>query len=237
MARQGNLAMRDPALAALMGGIAPGGDFGGEFGADFGFGDDEDFGDDFGDEDDMGDDSDYGDDFGAARRRKPTPKAAIQAWQRKQAARARTSRRVAKLDPNAGASTKVERYTFTLSQSFTIGTGGAFDTNMAGSPDTTFRPQVLTINAPAPGFSYISSIQMANVAISVGPGSEDAFNYSAYSWGRSLDAPTLSPANRARLTGSVGTFVPPGYTSGNAFVLSASFKGPSLLAGGGSPGI
>jgi hypothetical protein len=221
--RQKQLVMRDPALAALMGGIAPGGDFGGEFG--FGFGDD-----DYGDDDDMGDD-DVGDDFGGGR---PTAQAALVAYKRRQIARARGRKRIAQLDPNKGSDVKVERYTFTMSQSFTIGTGGALDTNMTASPDTKFRPQVLTINAPTPGFGYLTTIQMANVAVSVGPGSEDMYNYSAASWGRSLDMPTLSPANRARLTGSVGTFVPPGYLSGGTFVLSASFKGPSSLAGGGS---
>ena len=224
--KQRQLVMRDPALAALMGGIA-GGDFGGEFG--FGFGDDDDMGDD-----DMGDD-DYGDDFGAAkRRRRPSPKAAIAAHKKLSLRKAMHQRRIVKLDPNMGSPTKIERYSFSLSQAFTLGTPAAFDTNMSGTPDTMFRPQILTINAPTPGFALISNIKMANVNVTVGPGSEDAFNYSSLGWGRSLDMPTLTPSNRATVSGSYTGFVPPGFVAANAYTLGVNFKGPSLLAGGSS---
>lgn len=230
--KQRQLVMRDPALAALMGGIV-GGDFGGEFG--FGFGDDDMGDDDMGD-DDYGDDDDVGDDFGgrAVRRRRPTPAAALAAHKKLQLRKMQHMRRVVKLDPNMGSPTKIERYSFSLSQAFTLGTAAAFDTNMSGTPDTKFRPQVITINAPAPGFALISNIKMANVNVTVGPGSEDAFNYAGPSWGRSLDMPTLTPSNRATVSGSYTGYVPPGYVAAASFTLSVNFKGPSLLAGGSS---
>lgn len=225
---QSALVRRDPALAALMGAIA-GGDFGGEFG----FGDESDYGADFGD-DDFGDD-DFGS-FGAAPVvAKPTPQQALAAWRSHMAKRAHNNKRVAKLDPNMHATTKVERYTFTLSQDVTLGTATAFTAaGMSGAPDTTFRPQVITCNAPMPGFAYASSIRMANVNVSVGSGSEDLFNYSAFAWGRSLDMPTLTPANKATVTGTTTTVTPPGFLIAATFTLSLNFKGPSLLAGGSS---
>lgn len=225
-----SLAMRDPALAALMGGIS-GSDFGADasFGEDFGFG----FGDDYGDDD--GDD--YGADFGAVARPvvpRPTAAAAMAAWQKHHAGKARARSRVVKLDPNKDSPVKVERYSFSLSQVFALGTTAAFDNNMSGTPDTDFRPQVITTNAPAPGFALISNIKMANVNVTVGPGSEDAYNYSAAAWGKSLDMPTLTPSNRATISGSYTGFVPPGYVLGASFTFGLNFKGPALLAGGGA---
>lgn len=229
--KQRNLVSRDLALASLMGGIAPGGDFGGEMGfAGFGFGDD--------DDDDMGDDDVGDDDVGfGGHHRKPTPHAMAKAWHAHSKMKKHHQKRVHQLDPNAGSPTKIERYSLALSQTLVLGTGGAFDTNMSGNPATTFRPQILTVNAPTPGFMYIASILIANVAATVGSGQEDAFSYSAMAQLRQLDLPTLSPANRVQITGSMTTFVPPGYTSGVNFIASASFKGPSLLAGGGMLGI
>lgn len=226
---QKQLVRRDPAMAALMGAIA-GGDFGGEFG----FGDESDYGGDFGDEDFGG----FGDDdFGAAavahRAPKPTPQQALAAYHAHHMKRARNNQRVAKLDPNMHATTKVERYSFTLSQDVTLGTATSFTSAaMSGAPDTTFRPQIITTNAPMPGFAYATSIRMANVNISVGSGSEDLFNYSAFAWGRSLDMPTLTPANKATVTGTTTTVTPPGFLAAATFTLTFNMKGPSLLAGG-----
>ena len=222
--KRSQLVQRDLGLAALMGGIA-GNDFGNEFG--FGFGDDEDFGDD-----------DYGDDVGfGGPAVRPSPQALATAWKKHNAAKHHHSKRIAKLDPNMHSPTKVERYSFSLSQDLTLGTATTLNTNMSGSPDTTFRPQVITANVPTPGFVYFTGIRMANVNVTVGPGSEDAYNYSGPAWGRSMDMPTLTPANRATVTGASTTFIPPGYVSAATFTLSVNFKGPSLLAGGGPIGI
>ncbi len=131
------------------------------------------------------------------------------------------------LEPNKGSSIKVERYSFTIDQNITLGTTVAL--NMTGQPDTTIRPQTVTMNAPTPMFATISTIKVANVSVTVGPGNEDAFNYNANGWGRSLDMPTLSPANRATVVGSYTGFVPPGFVAATAVSFNASFKGPASI--------
>lgn len=218
---------RDPAMALLMGASA-GSDFGGDFGDDMGFGDD-DFGDD-----------EFGDDFAGFGHHghrhhvpKPTAHQAMQAWHAHHARKHHNNKRIAKLDPNMHATTKVERYSFTLSQDVTLGTVTAFTSAaMSSAPDTTFRPQILTSNPPIPGFAYMTSLRMANVNVSVGSGSEDLFNYSAYATLRELDMPTLTPANKATVTGTTTAVVPPAYLSAATYTLTVNFKGPSLLAGG-----
>jgi hypothetical protein len=233
------LASRDPALGALMGGIA-GSDFGNEsvgFESEFSFGDDygaESFGDDMG----FGDDHGFGDEmgFGAAAAphavvRRPTAHQALAAHAHLAKKKSHGQKRKMLLDPNMGSDVKVERYSFSLSQDVVLGTATLFNTNMTGTPDTTFRPQLITMNAPSPGFAVITNIKMANVNVTVGPGSEDAFNYSASSWGRMMDMPTLLPSTRATVSGTTTTFVPPGFVQGATYTFNANFKGPSSLAG------
>lgn len=198
------LAMRDPALAAFVGAI--GADFGGEFGDEL--------------------DTDYGFEFGADGAAPaipaPTPSQAMQAWQAHSMQRLRTQQRVAKLEPNKGSAVKVERYTFSVNQTLTLGTSATI--SMSGNPDVNIRPQRVTVNAPTPGFATIDNIKVANVSVLVG-GSADAYIYNPNAVGMSLDLPTLSPANRASVTGSYGGLVPPGFVGGSSFALSASFTG------------
>lgn len=220
------LALNDPAMAAAVGAIS-GNDFGSDFG-EFGFGDDGDPNADMG-ADEMG--FGFGDDFGAAAAAKPTPQQALMAWRTMQKKHLQGQRRMQKLDPNAGSAVTVERYSFSLSDDFTLGTAAAFPTTFSGTPDTTFRPQVITANAPAPGFAYLSNLKLANVDVTVGPGEEDLFGLSGPSWGRSMDMPTLSTSNRARAQGRTTTFVPPGYTPADTYTLTLNFKGPANLAG------
>ncbi len=231
------LALRDPARAALLG-VIIGTDFGAPPQA-FTPGDDDDdygsygFGDDAGDE--------YG--FGAAAKHhraaaqgvsaKPHPAAVAKVWHEHHARKAHASSRLMRLDPNLGSDIKIEKYVMTMSQAFVLGTGGAFDTNLAQSPSTDFRPKILTFNVPTPGLAYMTSIAAANVLGSIGTGSEDCYSYNANAWGRDLDLPTLTPSNKLIIGGSFGTFVPPGYVNGASFTLSVSVKGPANLAGGG----
>ncbi len=226
------LAMNDPALAAAVGAL-DGADFGGDFGDDDDFAGDfgADFGDDFG--------ADFGDDFGAdaaaALATRPTEQQAMAAWKSMQVRKRRGLSRVSKLDPNMMSDVSVERYTFSLSGDFTLGTAGTFAAaDFMSAPDTDFRPQVLTANAPAPGFAYMTGLKMANVDVSIGPGEEDLFNYSAGAWGKQLDCPTLTPSLRARVQGRTTTFTPPGYTPTDTYTLCINFKGPAKLAGGGA---
>jgi hypothetical protein len=221
--------MRDPALAALLGAL-PGSNFGTEsdFGAEFG----DDVGDDMGD--DMGDDygaefgDDYGAEFGAAALTKPSPQAALAAWRALRAKRGMTQHRGRLLEPNKGSAVKVERYAFTISQAITLGVATAF-TTLTGQPDTTIRPQRVTMNAPTPMFAFIQEIKVANVSVTVGSGLEDAFNYNANGVGASLDMPTLSPANRATVLGAYTGFVPPGFVGGTPVNFSVSFRGPASI--------
>jgi len=221
------LAMRDPALAAAVGAFG-GSDFGNE-----GFGDESYLGgvdvDDFG--------GDFGSEFGAVPGMipvKPTAQQALGAWNALRAKKAKAVQRYSKLEPNAGSEVDVERYSFSLSEDFPLATAAAFGTDMSGTPDTTFRPQVITANAPAPGFAYLSNLKMANVNVTVGPGEEDLFGISGPSWGRTMDMPTLSTSNRANADGRITTFVPPGYTPAATYTLVLNFKGPARLAGGGA---
>lgn len=212
----GQLARRDPALAALFGVIAAVGTPQ-NFGADFG----DDYGDDYGDDD-------YGEEFAAefgaaaaAPKRKPHPKA-VAAWQHPK------NRRLMLLDPNMGSTKKIERYTFSISTPVIVGTPSAF--SITNNPDTTIRPQRVTMAVPTVGFILISEIKVANVSVTVG-GVLDAFQFSPLAVGQSLDMPTLSPANRVSVIGNYTGFIAPGLVVGSTFTFAVSFTGPSNLAG------
>jgi hypothetical protein len=214
------LAMRDPAKAALFGVIATAalGSNGSDFGADdYGFGDDEHgFGDD------------AGDDYGADA---PSHAALARLGAHHHKKMRRGNKRRALLDPNEDSTVKVERYVFTLSQAITLGTAVAF-TTLTGQPDTMIRPQRVVMNAPGPMFAFIQEIKVANVSVTVGTGLEDAFNYNANGVGQSLDMPTLQPSNKATVLGSYTGALPPGFVGGTSTYFAVSFKGPSTMAGG-----
>lgn len=225
-----NLALRDPALAALMGGIgAPGSDFGGEFGDDYG---DDDYGDDMGGYE-FGDE--YGYDFGAdapaaaikvARPVAPPPAVAAKLWAAHKRSHGVTERRARLIEPNRGSKVKIERYAFSINAALVLGAASAI--NASGQPDTNIRPQRVTMNAPSPGFVTVNELKVANVSVTVG-GIEDAFDYNALGVGQSLDMPTLSPANRATMLGNYTGFVPPGFVGGGAYLFAISFKGPASI--------
>lgn len=208
------LIMRDPALAAISGAIGDGNaDFGGEFGSEFG----DEFGDDDFDTDTFAGDYDFG------------KEAVKQNSIAKRMAQTVSLRRRAMLNPNKYSALKIEGYTFPLSETIVLGTASALD--MSSSPDVKIRPQRLACNAPAPMFAYFTQIKMANVDVMVGGASEDAYMYNANGVGQSLDCPTLTPSNRARITGTYSGFTPPGYTPGSTQTFTASFKGPSQMVG------
>lgn len=197
------LAMRDSALAALMG-VHEGSDFGGEFSGDFGY--------------------EFGADAGAMAT--VAPQAVAQLWAQHAQNTQRTANRAMLLEPNKGSAVKVERYAFYLNQNFTMGTAAAL--SATNQPDTNIRPQRVTMNAPAPGFCSVSDIKVANVSVIVG-GTADAFEFNANGVGQHLDMPTLSPANRATVTGAYSGYVPPGYVGGSAYIFSIGLKGPASI--------
>lgn len=225
------LAMRDPALAALVGAI-PGSDFGNDDFTNSGRGKssmtadlspdsdaDSDFGVQFGD--DYGDE--VGDDFGVARR--PHPAQMMALWKSHHARKAHSGKRARLLEPNAGSDTKIERYTFSINQTLALSTSSALA--LTGQPDTNIRPQRVMMNAPSYGFCTISEIKVANVSVSVG-GISDAFEYNSLAVDSHLDMPTLTPANRASVLGTYTGLTPTGYTTGN-YLFIVSFKGPASV--------
>lgn len=221
------LAMRDPAAAALLGLVGmSGANFGAEasFGADFGYGDFSPMGDgsdlmvgaEFGD--------DWGAEFGAAAAASTPSPAQLLALHKKNVAKAVvTNRRASLLEPNKHSDVKVERYSFGLSQAITIGTAVAI--SLSGNPSVDIRPQRICTNVPGPNFVFLSLIQVANVVVTVGNGVEDANDYAANAVGTILDLPTLSTQTPARVTGNYFGFVPPAYVAPSASFFTTSFKG------------
>ena len=120
--------------------------------------------------------------------------------------RRKTEERGALLDPNKGSSVKVERYDFSLNQSLTIGTAQGVD--MTLQPSVTMRPVKLICNVPCQGFVSFLTIQVANVAITIG-NATDAFTYTHNATGQ-IDCPTICPANRVILTGTYSGRCPSG---------------------------
>lgn len=237
------LALRDPAMAAVMGLIASS-NFGSEIVYDascddaFAPGDDWDYGSEFGDDDDDDFAGEFGsefgdDDFGALKKRtaikgrgipKPTKSQALQMWNNQMAKRAKQNSRAALLEPNRGLGKKVERYNFQVSDTFVFGTAKTF-TALTARPTVDFRPQVLFMNAPTPMFAFVSAVLVANVNTFVGQGEEDAFDYNALGWGKEMDMPTLSPAIPFTVNARYTGFTPPGFVLATTNTFSVSAKG------------
>lgn len=223
------LALRDPAAAALLGLIgANGANFGNEtdFGVAFGYGDFSPMGSDGTDlmvGADFGDDSSWGAEFGAAKAGTPSPAQLMALWNSQKAKAVTTNKRASLLEPNKHSNVKVERYSFGLSQAITIGTAVAI--SLSGNPSVDIRPQRICTNVPGPNFVFLNLIQVANVVVTVGNGVEDANDYAANAVGTILDLPTLSTQTPARVTGNYFGFVPASYVSPSSSFFTTSFKG------------
>lgn len=236
-----SLASRDPRLAALLGivprAVSRAPSFGADFGVDFGVDDEAaahemgvDFGAEFGGVDlgtEFGFD-DYGQDAAVAVAVPPpaTHAQLMGVWKAHAAGKMKSASRERLLEPNKGSTLKVERYAFSINQTFTLGVATAL--SMSGQPDTNIRPQRVSMNAPSPGFGSVSEIKVANVSVTVG-GIGDAFEYNANGVGQTLDCPTLSPANRATVLGNYSGFVPPGFVGGSSYLFCTTFKGPASI--------
>jgi hypothetical protein len=191
-----HLALRDAALAALVGAL-PGSNFGADYTPHFGT--------EFGH---IGED--------------PTPQNVAAAWNAVKA----TKSRQAVLEPNAGSSSKIQRYGFAVNQTVTLATPVAL--SAGGNPETHFRPQRITVNVPGPGMILVDAIKVANVGVLVG-GTHDAYDFSPLGVGQALDVPTISPANRINVTGSYTGTVPLPLTGVGAFKVAVAFKGPASM--------
>jgi hypothetical protein len=161
---------------------------------------------------------------------RPHPAQIAAAWQKQNKAQVHTDMRESLLDPNRHSTTKVERYSFSITNALVLNVASNL-ANMTLQPNTAIRPQRVIMNAPTPNFVLVTSILIANVNIFVGS-TEDAFTYSATAAGVMLDLPTLQPANRVTVTGSYTGFVPPGFANNFAYTFIATFQGPSTIAGG-----
>lgn len=141
----------------------------------------------------------------------------------------RTAQHAMLLDPNHDQRLKLGKYSFGLSQAITIGiAAGLF---MSDSPATTIRTKRVVMNAPNVGFATVSTLLIANVAVTVG-GAEDAFAYSAVSFSNEVDYPTLPPSQKATMTGTYTGFAPAPLFNGQPFTFSVRFSGISTIAGG-----
>jgi hypothetical protein len=242
------LASRDPATAALMG--VMGSDFGTDadlvimepMALDIG---DATFGVDFGDDDydggyaavdmgvDFGADISFGADAAAAgtavaaaaqHGATPQGRAIIAQHVQKQAHR---NNRAMLLEPNKYSDLKVERYTFSINATITnLGIAGAI--SGSNSPDVNFRPQRVTANVVSPGMVMISDARVANVSFTVG-GLIDAWQWNANAVGQHLDVPTLTPANKASVSGTYTGLVPAPLSGTSSYPFSLSFTGPASI--------
>ena len=222
------LAMRDPAMAALMG--ATPSDFGDEYGAEFG-----DEGAEFGDE---------GAEFGstamfAGHSKHPKHKHGHHQLhpehqallEREHHRKMRTHKREMLLEPNKGSSVKIEGYDFSLPQQFpstiTFGTPAGMSATL--QPSVTIRPVKMFTNAPSPFFCTLNTVQVANVSALVG-GISDAFAYNMGSNNGSLsNLPTLSPSNRASWSGTYTGATPTGFPLAFVGTFILTFQGPATI--------
>ncbi len=230
------LAMRDPALAALIG-ASDGADFGQDasFGADYyprnlagwdAVGADGGF---------FGAEGFFAGDFGqdaplpaGASIPKPTAEAAMRLWNQHHAQAAHTARRASLLNPNEYSTKKVERYSLTIRQDLVIGTPLTFIVRKA--PDTELRAQRITTNVNSPGFVLVNDIKVANVSVTQGD-ADDAYSFNPNGWGNQYDIPTLSPANGVTVSAESTAAVPSGFTLSDAFPFIIKFLGPASMAG------
>jgi len=239
----GALAMRDPALASILGVVAGIGGMGATFGyerparaADIG----SDFGGDFGDDFIAGD---FGLDYWGADAPAAAPMVKTkpninnplhaaklaQLWDSHVNGMSKTARREAILEPNKGSATKVVGYEFPLgTTNLTIGTVTAI--SLQRNPTVKFRPKRFFSSTPAPGFAFLSQIQVSNVNAVVG-GNVDSFNYSALAQNSMLNLPTIEPSLPASVSGRTTTLVPAGLVGGSTYEWGCSFQGPATVVG------
>lgn len=196
-----SLASRELALALLVGAVAPGASMGHEMS-------DSDkaraFGPSFGNEGGFGYDYGRNPNFGADP----------------------AQGRDALLYPNAGSSTKIQKYVFAVNQTIVNQTAVAIAASQ--NPQTQIRPQRVTCNTPQEGWGTLTNVQLANVNVLVG-GTIDMFDFSARAMDSQMDLPTLSPANAVQVAGAYSGLLSPGYPAGANYIWALSFKGPSNM--------
>jgi hypothetical protein len=116
---------------------------------------------------------------------------------------------------------------FALSVSHELTLGEPCSFNLTSSTDIPFIPEQLHLNAPSMGVVLVREVKICNVSMTVGTGAIDAF---AYSKGElRLGGLEMYPANRVSLSCEYTGYVPVGYSHGQKYTFSATFKGPGKL--------
>jgi hypothetical protein len=223
------LAMRDPALAAIMGvstGARAQADFGTDYGVHFGgsrprvsFGDD-------GAAAHLAAAQMTGPAHPAHPMNPANQGAMMKMWNDKIAAESDTTARMRIIDPNANSTIKINRYSFSLNQDVVLGTP-LLNFDISGSPPTNLRPERVTMNSPTFGMFLINEMKVANV--SVADGTFDAAENNQVGIGQEYEMPTLTPSNKARVQGQYTGLTPPPFALGASYKFITTFKGPSTI--------
>ena len=234
------LARRDSTTAALMGAVALGADFGNEY---------------FNPSDRFGDvaaevAAEFGEEAGqrvhaamTAAAQAPLARAPHhgqagmahpdmhRAWQHMQRMYERSAERSVLLDPNQNSTVKVEHYELPLAEDIIIGTQHIF-TALSTNPQTEFKPTSLVMNAPCAMFAFITDIKAANVSAHVSTFATDAYNFNSLATRSHVHLPKLLPQNTVSVQGYYSGLTPPGFLGGTTTTFTATFYGPSTMAGG-----
>ena len=234
------LARRDSTTAALMGAVALGADFGNEY---------------YNPSDRFGDvaaevAAEFGEEAGqrvhaamTAAAQAPLARAPHhgqagmahpdmhRAWQHMNRMYERSAERSVLLDPNRDSTIKVEHYELPLAEDIIIGTQHIF-TALSTNPQTEFKPTSLVMNAPCAMFAFITDIKAANVSAHVSTFATDAYNFNSLATRSHVHLPKLLPQNTVSVQGYYSGLTPPGFLGGTTTTFTATFYGPSTMAGG-----
>jgi hypothetical protein len=237
------LARRDLATATLMGAVARGAVFGSEVALGAAFGNEY-----YNPSDRFGGDvaaeiaAEFGEEAGqkvqAALARSPhhgqmgMPHQDMQrAWHHMNRMYERSAERSVLLDPNRDSTIKVEHYELPLAEDIIIGTQHIF-TALSTNPQTEFKPTSLVMNAPCAMFAFITDIKAANVSAHVSTFATDAYNFNSLATRSHVHLPKLLPQNTVSVQGYYSGLTPPGFLGGTTTTFTATFYGPSTMAGG-----
>ena len=153
------------------------------------------------------------------------------AWHHMQRMYERSAERSVLLDPNQNSTVKVEHYELPLAEDIVIGTQHIF-TALSTNPQTEFKPTSLVMNAPCAMFAFITDIKAANVSAHVSTFATDAYNFNSLATRSHVHLPKLLPQNTVSVQGYYSGLTPPGFLGGTTTTFTATFYGPSTMAGG-----
>lgn len=98
------------------------------------------------------------------------------------------------------------------------------------SQNPAFKMRPQRVTSNAPNPGFVTITEIKVANISVtSGGTGDAFEFNALGQGQTLDMPTITPAYQVTVLGNYTGFIPPGYVGGGAFTKSFSFKGPAHM--------